>query len=101
MPQEYLEKKLNTKLISELKSFENLWEGGYFEGDPLNPMERSSYGQLGFMSILHATYLRCIRPYIKNYTVSLEIGPGWKRFLDKSTVTLKRGICFGCFTRRT
>jgi 16S rRNA A1518/A1519 N6-dimethyltransferase RsmA/KsgA/DIM1 with predicted DNA glycosylase/AP lyase activity len=39
-------------------------------------MAKSGYGQLGFMSVLHATYLRCIKPYINNHTVSLEIGPG-------------------------
>ena len=28
------------------------------------------------MSILYATYLKCIKPYIHNQTVALEIGPG-------------------------
>ncbi len=64
------------RLEAELKSFEGLWENGYFEGDPLDPMSRSGYGQLGFMSVLHATYLRCIKPYIHAETVALEIGPG-------------------------
>ena len=68
--------KMNKKLVDELKSFEVLWKGGYFGGDPLNPMAKSDYGQLGFMSVLYATYLRCIKPYINNNTVSLEIGPG-------------------------
>lgn len=67
---------MNNKLEDELASFNTLWKGGYFEGDPLNPMAESSYGQLGFVSSLHATYLRCIRPYINTSTVSLEIGPG-------------------------
>lgn len=67
---------MNTKLAAELKSFENLWKGGYFEGDPLNPISRSSYHQLGFISVLHATYLQCIKPYVNNHTISLEIGPG-------------------------
>jgi len=39
-------------------------------------MSKSGYGQLSFISILHATYLRCIRPYVNIRTVSLEIGPG-------------------------
>ena len=39
-------------------------------------MATSGYGQLGFMSILHATYLRCIKPYINRHSVALEIGPG-------------------------
>jgi len=72
------------RLKRELLSFSGLWEGGYFEGDPLNPLAKSSYGPLGFMSVLHATYLRCIRPYVNSETVALEIGPGrgaWTRAL--------------------
>lgn len=65
-----------SKLESELKSFKSLWKGGYFEGNPLNPMAKSGYNSLGFMSVLHATYLRCIKPYINDGVVSLEIGPG-------------------------
>jgi len=67
---------MNEKLKAELDSFQNHWEGGYFEGDPLDPMARSGYRQLGFISTLRATYLRCIKPYINGHTVSLEIGPG-------------------------
>ena len=67
---------MNGKLKNELDSFQDLWKGGYFEGDPLNPMATSGYGQLGFISTLHATYLRCIKPYINEHAVSLEIGPG-------------------------
>ena len=75
---------MNPKLTNELKSFENLWAGGFYEGDPLNPVSNSSYGQLGFISVLHATYLRCVKPYINDRTVALEIGPGrgsWTRTL--------------------
>jgi hypothetical protein len=64
------------KLSHELMSFKHLWKGGYFEGDPLIPLGRSSYGQLNYMSVLHATYLRCIKPYIDSRSVVLEIGPG-------------------------
>jgi len=46
----------------EIGLFKDLWHGGYFEGDPLDPMAHSGYGSLGYMSCLHATYLRCIRP---------------------------------------
>jgi hypothetical protein len=63
-------------LAEELKSFREVWAGGYFEGDPLDPLTRSGYGQLGYMSILHATYLRCIKPFVSPETVALEIGPG-------------------------
>jgi hypothetical protein len=72
--------EINKTLRRELKSFgiRNVWEGGFFEGDPLDPLGMSGYGQwgLGFMSVLHATYLRCIKPYVNSSTVSLEIGPG-------------------------
>jgi methyltransferase family protein len=64
------------KLSEEIGSFEGIWEDGYFEGDPLDPLGKSTYGSYGFMSVLHATYLRCIKPYIRSETVALEIGPG-------------------------
>jgi len=64
------------KLKSEIASFEGLWEGGYYEGDPLIFLGKSSYGSYGYISTLHATYLRCIKPYITDETVALEIGPG-------------------------
>ncbi len=67
---------MSTRLSQELRSFQNIWQSGYFEGDPLNPIARSSYGDLGFMSTLHATYLCCIKPYVNQDTVALEIGPG-------------------------
>ena len=79
---------MNDKRTDELDSFRDLWKGGYFEGDPLNPMAKSGYRQLGFISILHATYLRCIKPYVNSHTVSLEIGPGrgaWTRALLPSS----------------
>ena len=64
------------KLSEKIASFEGLWEGGYYEGDPLEPLTKSTYGNYGYMSVLHATYLRCIKSYIKPETTALEIGPG-------------------------
>lgn len=64
------------KLKDEIASFEGLWEGGYYEGDPLSFLGKSSYGSYGYVSTLHATYLRCIKPYVNAETVALEIGPG-------------------------
>ncbi len=63
-------------LSKEISRFEGLWEGGYYEGDPLQFLSRSNYGNFGYISILHATYLLCIKPYVKPETVALEIGPG-------------------------
>ena len=78
------------KLAEEIESFDGLWEGGYYEGDPLNPLAKSTYGNYGYISVLHATYLRCIKPYIKPDTIALEIGPGrgaWtKTMLDAKEV---------------
>jgi len=64
------------RLTEEIDSFQQLWKGGYFEADPLEPLSRSSYGQIGYMSVIHATYLVCIKPYINPDTIALEIGPG-------------------------
>jgi len=73
-----------SRLQAELRSFETVWKGGYFEGDPLDPLARSNYRELGYMSVLHVTYLMCIKPYVHEKTVALEIGPGrgaWTRCL--------------------
>lgn len=64
------------KLSDEIASFEGIWKGGYFEGDPLDPLARSSFGNFGYVSVLYAVYLVCIRPYITQETRALEIGPG-------------------------
>lgn len=66
----------STRLSVELSGFAKVWKGGYFEGDPLDVLSKSTYDQVGYMSVLHATYLRCIKPYIKENTIALEIGPG-------------------------
>jgi len=84
----------NTQLAERLRkvlaSFEGLWEGGYCEGDPLDPMSRSTYGVLGYMSVLHVVYLTCIKPYVTDDSIVLEIGPGrgaWtKAFLHAKEV---------------
>lgn len=67
---------MNQKLHDELESFRDQFKGGYFEGDPLNPLATSGYRHLGYISTLHATFLRCIKPYLNGETVTLEIGPG-------------------------
>jgi hypothetical protein len=45
--------------------FSYVWDGGYYEGNPLD-----------YFSVLHATYLRCVKSYVKSDTTALEIGPG-------------------------
>jgi hypothetical protein len=56
--------------------FRSIWQGGYFEGDPRSPMSSSSYGVLGYNSVLYTTYLACIKPYVNRESTVLEIGPG-------------------------
>ncbi len=67
--------------------FSQAWEGGYFEGNPLDPMAASTYGVYGYNSILYTVYLACIRSYVNPHTTVLEIGPGrgaWtKTFLER------------------
>lgn len=67
---------VNNRLIEEIGSFKELWKGGYYEGDPLDPLGSSGYGLLGFMSVLHVTFLVCIKPYVTEDSVVLEIGSG-------------------------
>jgi len=64
------------QLAQQLNSFGNLWKGGYYEGNPLDPMGHSGYGLLGYVSVLHVVYQMCIKPYISSQSVVLEIGPG-------------------------
>jgi SAM-dependent methyltransferase len=58
------------------EAFEREWPGGYYEGDPLDPMGHSNYNHLGYMSVLHATYLACIKPYVNTDSRVLEVGAG-------------------------
>jgi hypothetical protein len=64
------------RLSRELKTFGKVWQGGYYEGDPREPLAPSGYAEFGYISILYAVYLYCIRPYISSSTIALEIGPG-------------------------
>jgi hypothetical protein len=81
------ENEPHPKLKQEIQSFQGLWKDGFMEGDPLHPMGASTYGPLGYISVLYATYLCCIKPYVNAKTVALEIGPGrgaWTRTLLKA-----------------
>lgn len=60
----------------EIRRFQGLWSGGYFEGNPEDPLGRSSYFQLGYISTLYAVYQACVRPQVKPEANVLEIGPG-------------------------
>ena len=73
--------------MKTIKNFRNIWGGGYYEGNPLEPLAPSEYGALGYLSIIHAIYLMCIKPYVDGTTSVLEIGPG-------------RGAWTKCFVER-
>lgn len=55
---------LDTRARLEIQAFHDNYPGGYCEGDPLDPMGRSSFGDGGYISMLHACYLLCIKPYV-------------------------------------
>jgi len=76
-PNTTMSDKLTERLQSELASFQTIWKGGYFEGPVLSELQFSGgYGSCGYMSVVYATYLKCIKPYINSESVVLEIGPG-------------------------
>jgi len=60
----------------ELQAFRDRYSGGYLEGDPLDPLAPSGFLDGGYMSVLHACYLVCIKPYVNSNVRVLEIGPG-------------------------
>jgi hypothetical protein len=64
------------KLRDEIKVFPHLWQGGFWASDPLIPVARSNLKAIGFISVPHAVYLTCIKPYVTAETCALEIGPG-------------------------
>jgi len=64
------------KTEDQIQHFSNIWHGGYLEGEIADPMSWSNYGPLGYMSCLYATYLCCIKPYVREESTVLEIGPG-------------------------
>jgi len=67
--------KDDKELQQELSSFQSLWKGGFYQGDPKNPFF-GLYGIHSFMGVSHAIYLACIKPFIKSTTTVLEIGCG-------------------------
>ena len=61
---------------AEIESQLDIWKGGYREGDPLDPMSKSNYWQLGWVSFVHVTYRLSIKPFVGPDTKALEIGCG-------------------------
>ena len=71
----------------ELDAFRNNCMPAYYEGNPLDPIARSSFVEGGYMSVLYACYIMLIKPYVDKSTNVLEIGSGkgaWtKCFLEQ------------------
>ena len=79
-----LEERARLDPLGEMELFRaaELWDGGYLDSDPLEPVGWSSYSTTGYVSVYHATYLACIKPYVTSETVAMEVGPGrgaWTR----------------------
>lgn len=71
------------RLRRELEAFRDLWRGGFYVADPLDPMS-SPHTIFGYVGVYHAIYAACIRPYVGPQTAALEIGAGrgaWTRTL--------------------
>lgn len=76
-----------TRVREEVRYFgrSGLWEGGFVEGDPLDPMAISTYvyqNDMGYMSVIHAVYRVLIKGHVRPGSTVLEIGPGrgaWTR----------------------
>ncbi|MCJ7523940.1 MAG: class I SAM-dependent methyltransferase [Candidatus Aminicenantes bacterium] len=63
------------ELQSELRSFQDIWHGGFFLGDPADPAF-GLWGLTSFIGVSHAIYLACIKPFVNENTTVLEIGCG-------------------------
>lgn len=68
----------DAKISEEFDKFRNadLWGDGFMDADPLRPVSWSSYGAAGLISVYHAAFLSCIKPYVPKNGFALEIGPG-------------------------
>ena len=75
--------KTDQKLKAELESFRHIWHGGYYGGNPADPVF-GLWGINSFIGVSHALYLACIKPYIKPSVTVLEIGCGrgaWSKLM--------------------
>ena len=73
-------------MFPERQEFFQVWPGGYFEGNPLDPYTSSTYAA-DRVSILYLTYKVCIEPYINKNTKAMDIGCGrgaWTKCMLKA-----------------
>ena len=92
-----MDSTVDNRLKGELESFQKLWQGGYFEGQPMDPLATSAYLQLGFhqhppcdLSALHQAVHQA-----RNRSVG-----DWPRkgSLDAVPAAVETGLCSGCLS---
>ena len=74
---------IERKLQAELESFQKIWKGGFYSGNPRNPAF-GLWGITAYIGVSHAIYLGCVRPYVDESTTVLEIGCGrgaWSKLM--------------------
>ncbi len=83
MPETKQTQREQSKAQAELASFQDLWHGGFCEGNPSDPTF-GLWGVSSYLGVSHAVYLACLKPYVKPSTVVLEIGCGrgaWSKLM--------------------
>jgi len=78
---------------AQIRSFEEIWKGGYFGGDPTDPTLCREYGDVSLISSNFAVLQALVRPNITPNSRVVEIGPGrgaWSRCM----VDAKELWCF-------
>ncbi|HEX8414705.1 MAG TPA: class I SAM-dependent methyltransferase [Sphingomicrobium sp.] len=76
------------ELQSQLSSFQTIWKGGYYGGDPRHPTQCTEYGPLMLISSHYAIVKTLIEPNVRSGSRVLEIGPGrggWTRAFKDAT----------------
>lgn len=84
---------VSTDFSRHRSTFQRIWKGGYFGGDPLDPVLAREYGDLSLISVNHAVYQALVRPNVTSGTRVLEIGPG-RGAWTKSMLEAEEIWCF-------
>lgn len=67
--------RTSEEVQAELKSFQDLWHGGFYTGEPRDPTF-GLWGITSFLGVSHTLYLACCKANVTPSTVVLEIGCG-------------------------
>ncbi|MDM7957512.1 class I SAM-dependent methyltransferase [Blastomonas sp.] len=88
-----MNQRVSTDFSRHRSTFQKIWQGGYYGGDPLDPVLAREYGDLSLISVNHAVYQALVRPNVNSETKVLEIGPG-RGAWTKSMLNAKEIWCF-------